>query len=165
MRRVWRRDEVTIHRPWLSVWRAEILGYAQRQQLNWCEDPSNQETQHRRNYLRQELIPILEKKFGPQLGQRLWRTAEIGRDQSIWVQQLVEVEARAEKLAVPTLRQYTIGHQRALLFSWLEVHGINDISFSDIEAARGLLEADRPAQINLSQGRFLRRKKGYLILQ
>lgn len=165
MRRVWEREGVTIHRPWLSLWRGEILAYAQTNRLAWCEDPSNADAQHRRNYLRHELIPALEQKFGSQLAKRLWRTAEIARDQSAWVQQLVAEEAQAEVLDVLTLRQYSDGHQRALLFSWLQVNGINDISFADIESARGLLEADRPAKINLSKGRFLWRKRGYIILQ
>src|SRR3990167_1759438 len=47
-------------RPLLSVPRAEIINYANQQQLKWIEDESNSDTAFSRNLLRQEVITLLK---------------------------------------------------------------------------------------------------------
>ncbi|MBN2646498.1 MAG: tRNA lysidine(34) synthetase TilS [Thiotrichales bacterium] len=44
-------------RPLLAFTRAQLLAYAQQHQLQWVEDPSNQDTTYQRNWLRQQLLP------------------------------------------------------------------------------------------------------------
>src|SRR5262249_49931848 len=39
-----RRDGLTIHRPWLHLWRSEIESYARKNRLDWREDKTNQDT-------------------------------------------------------------------------------------------------------------------------
>ncbi len=49
-------------RPLLSVSRAEIADYAGRHHLAYVEDPSNRDTRYLRNWLRHEILPLLEKR-------------------------------------------------------------------------------------------------------
>ncbi|MGD9592404.1 MAG: tRNA lysidine(34) synthetase TilS [Candidatus Berkiella sp.] len=50
-----------IARPLLSVSKASIHDYASLKKLNWIEDPSNQNLQLRRNFIRNEILKPLEK--------------------------------------------------------------------------------------------------------
>lgn len=49
-------------RPFLTLPRAEIAAYATHQEVPWLEDPSNQDTEPLRNWLRQIWLPELEQK-------------------------------------------------------------------------------------------------------
>ena len=50
-------------RPLLDFSRAELEAWAREQGLCWREDPSNRETDIRRNYLRHEVIPLLKEQW------------------------------------------------------------------------------------------------------
>lgn len=52
-----------ILRPFLNFTRESLLNYAKENKLNWIEDPSNQDTRFDRNYLRQEIFPLLKKRW------------------------------------------------------------------------------------------------------
>ena len=54
-------DPITLWRPLLNQTRAELEVYAKKHKLKWVEDPSNQNTRYRRNAIRKDIIPKLEK--------------------------------------------------------------------------------------------------------
>jgi len=59
-----RRFGVHVHiRPLLSFTRQEIENYAEENGLHWIEDPSNQDINFDRNYIRTNLIPLLEDRW------------------------------------------------------------------------------------------------------
>jgi len=159
------RDGLVLHRPWLSVWKKEIMAYARRQKLSWREDATNADTHHRRNRLRRRVLPYLQKQFGKQVVENLCRAAEIARAESEWLDALCAKAAKEPELSVKALRAMPLAQQRRTILRWLQGHGVKDISFADVEAARGLLEKTIPAKINLSAGRFARRRAGKLFVE
>ena len=50
-------------RPLLSVSKAQLQAYAKSENLYWIEDPSNNKTDFDRNYLRHEIMPLLEQRW------------------------------------------------------------------------------------------------------
>lgn len=52
-----------LSRPLLAVGRAEILAYAESRQLTWFEDPTNVDLTPDRNFIRHELLPLVESRF------------------------------------------------------------------------------------------------------
>ena len=50
-------------RPLLGFLREEIVSYAVEHNLNWIDDPSNFDTDFDRNFLRQDVIPLLERRW------------------------------------------------------------------------------------------------------
>ncbi|GAB7532301.1 tRNA lysidine(34) synthetase TilS [Pseudomonas sp. 3A(2025)] len=93
-------------RPLLGVSRSELEGYAQRHSLSWVEDPSNQDTHYSRNFLRAQVLPLLQARW-PQAQTSLARSAA----------HLGEAQQLLDELAVEDLadaRSCDIG-----LFSWL----------------------------------------------
>ena len=61
-------------RPMLGFLREEIVSYAVGQNLNWIDDPSNFDTDFDRNFLRHDVVPLLESRW-PSLKKTLSRTA------------------------------------------------------------------------------------------
>ena len=52
---------LTLWRPLLNQSRQELEAYAKEHKLQWIEDPSNQDRKYRRNAIRKDIIPKLEK--------------------------------------------------------------------------------------------------------
>jgi len=61
-------------RPMLGFLRKEIVSYAVEQNLNWIDDPSNFDTDFDRNFLRHDVVPLLETRW-PSLKKTLSRSA------------------------------------------------------------------------------------------
>ena len=61
-------------RPMLGIKREEIVSYAAEKGLNWIDDPSNFDTDFDRNFLRHDIVPLLETRW-PSLKKTLSRTA------------------------------------------------------------------------------------------
>ncbi|RMN34815.1 tRNA-lysidine synthase, partial [Pseudomonas cannabina] len=61
-------------RPLLAVSRTELEDYALQRGLTWVEDPSNDDQQFSRNFLRGQVLPLLTSRW-PQASASLARTA------------------------------------------------------------------------------------------
>lgn len=59
-----------LFRPFLAYPRSELEAYALAHQLSWVEDESNQDSSFSRNFLRHQVMPLLQKKW-PGVGANL----------------------------------------------------------------------------------------------
>jgi tRNA(Ile)-lysidine synthase len=84
-------SSVEYARPWINagVSKQDILTYAQQHQLTWVEDESNQDTSFDRNFLRNNVMPILKEKW-PQINKTIIRSALLCASQN----KLIETLAR-----------------------------------------------------------------------
>ena len=87
---------VYIYRPFLNVTRAELLDYARKNKLNWCEDESNADVKFARNKIRHEILPQLEHECSGATKQ-LCRIAELA-DKAY-----AKVMEKCEKVFAPCL--------------------------------------------------------------
>ena len=51
-------------RPLLKFSRHELKKMAQQEKIEWVDDPSNTDTKYDRNYLRNELMPVIQERWG-----------------------------------------------------------------------------------------------------
>ncbi|PPD39221.1 MAG: tRNA lysidine(34) synthetase TilS [Methylobacter sp.] len=61
-------------RPLLDIPKQAIAEYAQSHSLGWVEDPSNQHSDYDRNFLRNEIVPLLKQRW-PALDKTVARAA------------------------------------------------------------------------------------------
>lgn len=61
-------------RPLLEVSRKELESYAAQHGIHWCEDESNDDTHYERNFVRHEVMPVLESRY-PAVKSVIARTA------------------------------------------------------------------------------------------
>lgn len=75
-------------RPLLSCSRQNLMDYAQRHQIQWVEDESNQDRRFDRNFLRQEIIPLLNQRW-PHFSQTVTRSASLCAEQEQLLDELL----------------------------------------------------------------------------
>jgi tRNA(Ile)-lysidine synthase len=150
-------------RPLLDFRKSELLALAKIWKLRWREDASNQSGDYLRNRVRKGLLPYLKKMSGRDPAPALARCARIISDENVHWEGLLPSQW-PEELPCAGLKKATIALQRRTIRGWLMSRKISDLSFGDIEQVRGMLVADKPARVNLSQGRYCRRRAGVLFI-
>ena len=85
-----RRTDDGIERPLLDTWREDIVAYLRRRKIPYRVDRSNFDTRFERNWIRHELIPILEKRYGKSVKKRIFDLGERFRE----IDEFLEASAR-----------------------------------------------------------------------
>lgn len=89
-----------IVRPLLCVGRAEIRSWCEQNGVDWREDASNADTSIPRNWVRHELLPMMEARLNPAVTDALCRTAELLREDGRYLDGLAR-EALRGMVALP----------------------------------------------------------------
>ncbi len=114
-------------RPLLGVSRAEILQYAQQNQLKWIEDSSNGDLRFDRNFLRAEVLPKLSQRW-PQAAANLTRSANLLAQarsaQERGLGRFLPVFSVGEALSVPLLAACEPALRADLLRHYLRRRGL-----------------------------------------
>ena len=117
-------------RPLLDITRAELEAYARDHGLRWVEDPSNQDRQFSRNYLRHQVMPLLTGRW-PQAHASMARSAAHLREAQGLLDELAQIDLATAKLpaefewsGLPSLEFAAIAklsdaRQRNALSHWL----------------------------------------------
>ncbi|MGN8123978.1 tRNA lysidine(34) synthetase TilS [Pseudomonas sp. 22082] len=117
-------------RPLLDITRAELEAYARDHGLRWVEDPSNQDRQFSRNYLRHQVLPLLSGRW-PQAYASMARSAAHLREAQGLLDELAQIDLATAKLpaefewsGLPSLEFAAIAklsdaRQRNALSHWL----------------------------------------------
>ncbi len=108
-------------RPLLDVTRAELEAYANEYGLSWIEDPSNEDRQYSRNYLRHQVFPVLIQRW-PQAVATMARSAA----------HLTEAQGLLEELADMDLH----GASSASEFDWLGLRSLELAPLAQLSGAR-----------------------------
>jgi tRNA(Ile)-lysidine synthetase-like protein len=157
--------KLTIVRPMLSVWRAEIDDYVREQRLKFSEDASNKDLAPMRNRIRNRIIPYLERIIGRNVRQNLWRTAMIAAEEEKWLDNEVPDVASSD-LSVAKLRALPVALQRRAILKWLRAQNISEVAFDVIERVRSLADREASiAKVNLPRDRHARRRAGRIFIE
>jgi tRNA(Ile)-lysidine synthase len=81
-------------RPLLTTTRAETTAYCEERGLGWRDDLSNEEGGYKRNLVRRELVPELER-IHPAAKENVLRTAALLREEAELLDSLVDAELEA----------------------------------------------------------------------
>lgn len=108
-------------RPLLTIPRALLQSYAQEHQLSFVEDPSNTNTDFKRNFLRQIIMPQLESRF-TRASESIVRAATHCLEATL----LLETQGRLEsanviegdKLLLTPLQSFSLEAQQRILREW-----------------------------------------------
>lgn len=124
-------------RPLLQVCKQELLDYAVEKNLTWIEDDSNANTRFDRNYLRQEVMPMLMARW-PRVVRSIGRTGSLCLETATAVQVFAEqdlamVELNNESLSVSKLLALDVVRRRGALRRWLQRLGLAFPSLDHME--------------------------------
>lgn len=148
-----------LHRPFLNTSKTELKKICQNAKVSWFEDPSNEDTQHVRNKIRHEILPLIKglnsKAF------EHW--GEFFNDPTPQTHKEEEYSKITTLKEIPCelLDEYSTTTVGIILHQWLKHNNVQGINRSHtkacIEVARGI----RPGW-SLPKGKMLRRSKQIL---
>lgn len=157
-------------RPLLDASRQDIEAYARARGLAWVEDESNADTVRRRNFLRLEALPLVERKF-PAARAAIARAAGHIAEAAGLLDEMASADlgraGAGDGIEIAVLRKLGEARAKNLLRYVCEVHGIRAPGTAQLdELLRQLREArpDAAVGFNLSGWRF-RRYAGRLYLE
>ncbi len=135
-------------RPLLGFSRDEIALYAKDNGLSWVEDESNLDKHFRRNFLRHDVVPLLETKF-PQTVSSLVRAASLFADSAGLLDEMAKDDLGLQRLLlVKQLQDKTLARAANLLAYYLRKHKLQIPSSATLnEMLRQLLEAGCDSEI------------------
>jgi tRNA(Ile)-lysidine synthase len=114
------RDGLIVIRPMLDATHADAVQFLKRHRLRWREDASNRDTDFLRNRVRHELLPLLEKKFNPQIRRALIRMSSILREENEWMDATIKAKTKRDAtLNAGALRKLPLAVRRRLVVQWL----------------------------------------------
>ncbi|HIE13398.1 MAG TPA: tRNA lysidine(34) synthetase TilS [Desulfotomaculum sp.] len=159
-------------RPLIEVRRAAIEAYCRAQGLKTCVDASNLQPVYRRNRVRHELIPLLEREYNPAVVEALCRLAAIAREEEefmakeaaeVYQENLTRHEAgpglkiKGLQAAAPAIAR------RVVRLAFKEVTGSPyELDFLHTEKVLNLLFQDTGKEVSLPQR--IRAVRSYEIL-
>lgn len=115
-------------RPLLGCSRAELAAYANQHRLNVIDDPSNQDSRFDRNFLRNQVMPLLEQRW-PAMSKTLARAARLqGESRQLLAgflrEKLPSLQGtKPDTLSVSRLLVLDEAMQKAVLREWLAQRG------------------------------------------
>ncbi len=155
-------------RPLIDVSREELFQFATERQLAWIEDESNQDRRYDRNYLRHELMPLLESRFKG-TKKVLARTAKHMAESAGLLDDLALIDAGCSGLSARDIRQrlplaclqrLSLPRARNLLRWWLSSNGLDMPNAARLEEMLNQLLSARPdavISVKISSDTHLRR--------
>ena len=142
-------------RPLLDFSREQLEVFAKQQQLQWIEDESNSDSRFDRNFLRLQVIPLLQQRW-PAFRQNALRSVSHIQQQQQFVEQqldqLIHTVMHGAELDLTLLMSQDLTTQKLLVRRWLALTGLNPSTdwlerfFSELIGAKAdaqpLLELD-----------------------
>jgi tRNA(Ile)-lysidine synthase len=132
-------------RPLLEFSREQLEVFAKQQQLEWIEDESNNDSRFDRNFLRLQVMPLLQQRW-PAFRQNALRSVSHIQQQQQFVEkqldQLLPTVMHADELDLELLAERDLATQKLLVRSWLALTGLNpstdwlDRFFSELIGAK-----------------------------
>lgn len=160
--------QACLYRPLLAVSRQVLYRWAVTEQLQWIEDPSNDDPSFDRNYLRHHILPLLHQRW-PRFTHRWAATAEYMRESEQLLDDLAALDMAAvvvgDGLGCQSLMGLSQRRRHNLLRYWCRRVGVS-LGESQLVAITQLINAADDRQSLLSFGSLqLRRYQGVLLLQ
>lgn len=157
-------------RPLLETSKADIIEFATSRNLSWVEDESNDDSAFDRNFLRNEIIPLLKNRW-PGILSSTARSSRILRDES----KLIEDHAKAllnqasdgSGLKISELKLMTLEQRKIVIRYWIMGMGLispREDRIIKIYNEVALARPERSPQFRVEGGTVMR-KKGVLIFE
>jgi len=122
-----------LYRPLLNFARAELEIYAQAHQLTWVNDESNDDDHYDRNFIRNQVIPLLRERW-PQFTQKWQQTSELCAANEALIEELAQQDLKLAGLRpslvgtcvdLAYLESLSRARRHNLIRAWLRGQGLS----------------------------------------
>ncbi|QNS15622.1 tRNA lysidine(34) synthetase TilS [Mannheimia bovis] len=151
-------QNLTVFRPLLTFSKAELLAYAKSHQLEWIEDESNVDNRYDRNFLRNQILPLLNQRW-QQFSQMVARSAQHCSEQQELIKELLNDEltkniGEKNQLSIAHFERFSLLKQQQLVRLWLEKYGVMMPNQAQLQAVISELifaNADKNPQVKIGE--------------
>ena len=148
------RDGILMLRPMLSLQKSSIVNAANELNIEWVTDESNADNRYERNFLRNEIIPQLTKRW-PQLTVTAGRSAQLIAEQNELITEqaqtyLNECLKNVFQLNIQKLHALSARWQRVVLRQWFIQHSTLLPSQAQLLQIQSMLNAKHDANPEVS---------------
>jgi tRNA(Ile)-lysidine synthase len=159
-------------RPLLGVSRLSLYDYAMQAGIQWCDDESNDNTQYERNFVRHDVMPILQARY-PSVKSVMARTASHLAEANALLDTLAEIDAQNllmnNSVCLLGLSQLSTSRAKNLLRWWFAQNKLSMPNSDHLaEMLQQLLNAKPDAELSIKiQHYTLRRfqQRAYLSIE
>ncbi len=156
-------------RPLLNMTKQAILDYAVDQQLKWVEDPSNRCNDYDRNFLRNDVIPLIKQRW-PVCAITVARAARHCAEAEVLVSELADEVFKQvyhlpdDTLSISRLRTFNSARQQLAIRHWFLIKSLKMPSHAFVlSLLNQIAGADKNSQpVLFSQGYQIRRYRDKL---
>lgn len=156
-------------RPMLDITREQIEAYAVANKLCWIEDPSNQNTDFSRNFLRHKVLPLIKQKW-PGYSTTFSRFADLACEQTQLLEALADEDLakvidNQQAIRLADLQQLPDVRKKNLLHFWGKKNAEHSPASEEIATLLAQLHAAQSKSIEVKfAGRLARSYAGNLLL-
>ncbi|TLY47066.1 MAG: tRNA lysidine(34) synthetase TilS [Gammaproteobacteria bacterium] len=155
-------------RPLLNFTRTQLSRYAQEHQLAWIEDDSNKDLRFNRNYIRHQVLPLIQRRW-PQADKTIARAAANLAEAHSLLDEIAHQDWSILKGPVPNiliisnLQKLSTKRQNNVLRYWLKQLGCSLPSQKQLQQIDILLKSRIDASPRVNWGNIqLRRYQDYI---
>ncbi|MAZ44709.1 MAG: tRNA lysidine(34) synthetase TilS [Legionellales bacterium] len=148
----------TLLRPFLNLSKSDIEEYAHAHHLQWIEDDSNSVVDFDRNWIRHELMPLIESRF-PGISPAIAKSQEKCLSAQRCLNELAKIDGlpKIDRVPLSTLAVLSEQRQKNLLIQWcFDLTGRHPSWEQLAEFLRQCLGPDNDAQLIVNQYTFRR---------
>ncbi len=143
-----REKKVELIRPFLRIYKSELVQYCAHHGIRYCQDSSNESRKYFRNQIRHDVLPML-KQYNEQLPESLNRLTELMRAEDDFMdkeaeqafRRMVRKQSNCYSLVRPDFKELHVALQRRLIKLILNClcMGLDRLDFAVIESMRELI--------------------------
>ncbi len=161
----------TLARPLLTISRDEIVNYAKKHHLTWIEDESNTDTSFDRNFIRQQIMPLLKARW-PSISHTINRSANHCAEGQHLLNELAQQDLEKciiteTSLKVNELKTFSIARFNNIIRFFLSKHNGSMPSTEQLTQLFLQLDAkaDKNPAIKIANSYFRRYKEGLYLTE
>ncbi len=141
-------------RPLLSYTKDELKNYATKHGINYVEDESNKNNKFDRNYIRNEILPIIAKRF-PSYQTTINRSINHIQKSSFWLNEIakalfLEIKIKDDEIDLSTFYDFDENQKHAVIRYWLDVNKIQQVSEKKLKNLIGQMCQSASLSVNVN---------------
>ncbi len=139
-------------RPWLNASKQSIEQYANEKDLCWIDDPSNDENTYDRNFLRNEIFPLLKSRW-KNVNHAFARFSRLAKEHSDLAQEVAKQDLdfckTEQNIVIKNFNQLSLVRRKNLLHFYTQSFFKQPASSNEIDEAINQLQSEKEQSIKV----------------
>ena len=151
-----------IYRPLICSTREDIIAYCKKHKINYVNDSTNFDTDYTRNYIRHEILPMLEK-LNPSFLDSCSRMSDNVRDDERYIRAECDRVIEENKITKRVNTELLNSLDRAIAVRVLKHMAQDNLDSKSIDSCINLAKGGTVGQyVNLPNGISFKKERGYV---